>query len=237
MTNKVFLITSTINPKFEPFNYKKCRSYFNSQQRLQQTVYTVNNIHALFPEGKIIIIDSSENYSEYYSVFRHFNFVEYFSLYSRDNQLCDIVNSHKHKSFCETLMLNYFYKTNIEYIKNFDFVFKINGRYFYSNIDKNIFSIENKNKCFFKGPMTFPWRKPNSNNQYSSAIYSFGSNLLDKFIAINDDIEKTLVDPKYSFLDLELMFFRYTKILNLQVVETNWKVLGWDGTNGNFVCY
>lgn len=237
MTSKVFIVTSTINPKLEPFNYKTRRSFFTPEQRLQQTVFTVNNINNIFPEGKIIILDSSENYSDYYNVFRHFNFVEYFSLYSRNKQLCDVVNTHKHKSFCETLMLNYFYKSNTDYLKNFDFVFKINGRYFYSDIDKNIFSIKNKDKCFFKGPMTFPWRRPNSNNQYSSAIYAFGSTLLDNFVAINNDIEKTLTDPKYSSLDLELMFFRYTKTFNLQTIETNWKVMGWDGTEGNFVCY
>lgn len=252
--NKLFIVGSTIQPKETPLTYSQTRSKFSADERFRQTIFTVNSIRAAFPDSKIMIIDSSEDYYEYFGIFNttlsQLN-AEFVPLKQISEEAFYTVNNHPNKSLCESLLLNSFYKKYKTQIKTYDFVIKATGRYFYYNFDSKLFTEENKDKIFFKKPLNFPWnddwqyqfidRRKEQNNdrlhQYCTVLYAFGSSQLDRFIDINDAAINLLNNPRMSHYDIETLSYYLTRPFEHQVIETDWKVSGWDGTSGRFMYY
>ena len=124
------------------------------------------------------------------------------------------------------------------------------GRYFYWDFNDDLFTPENTDKIFFKKPLNFEWnnswnyqfvdRRTSENNrlyQYCTVLYGFGSMHLDKFIDINEATIHLLKQPQMSHYDIETLSYFLTRPYRDLIIETDWKVCGWDGTSGRFMYY
>ena len=108
--NNLFVVGSSIQTRNMPLTYSKVRTVFSNEERFRQTIFTVNSIKAAFPNAKVAVVDSSENYAEYQDTFRFFKNTEFVPLKELDGEAFEIVNNHPNKSLCESLLLNTFYK-------------------------------------------------------------------------------------------------------------------------------
>jgi len=247
----LFVVGSSIKPKTGRFTYSEKRSIFEADERFRQTIFTVNSIQASFPNATIVIVDSSEDCMEYIRTFYHFKNVEFISLRDLSKEAFDIVNTHTNKSLCESLLLNTYYKQFKNKIKEYDFVFKATGRYFYFDFNDQLLIKENKDKIFFKRPLNFEWndswkysfvdrRKEQNNNrlhQYCTVLYGFGAEYLDKFIDMNEAAIHLVNHPKMYHYDVETLSYYFTRAFEKNIIEVDWKVSGWDGTSGRFMYY
>lgn len=250
-TSKLFIIGSSIQTRNAPLTYSKVRTIFSKEERLRQTIFTVNSITNAFPESRIVLLDSSDEVEDIRNQMRYFNNVEFIALKDLSGEAHDIVNNHKNKSLCESLLLNTYYTQYKKYIKQFDYVIKACGRYFYFNMFNDLFTEENKDKIFFKKPLQFEWddswkydfidlrayQNDNFIRQYCTVLYGFGSSQLYKFIDINEAIVHLLSYPQMSHFDVETLSYYLTRPFESQIIETDWLVCGWDGTSGRFMLY
>jgi hypothetical protein len=149
------------------------------------------------------------------------------------------------------LLLNTFYKKFRKEIKQYDYVIKTCGRYFYFHLNDALFNVENLNKLFFKRPLNFNWddswnysfidRRTEQNNnrihQYCTVLYAFGGTQLDKMIDINEATIHLLNQAPMKHYDIETLSYYFTRPYEKDVIETDWIVCGWDGTSGRFMYY
>jgi hypothetical protein len=250
MTSKLFIITSTISPRTGHLTYTNIRSYFTSEERFRQTLGTINSIHNSYPESQIIVLDSSDDCQNYKINLSMIDNVIFVSLKELSSNVTEIVNTHKNKSLCESLMLNTFFTHYKEYVKQFDYIIKVSARYLIFNF-YNIFSEENKDKILFKSPIGFEWsdswqhemvdlRHEQGDNklyQYCTVIYGFGSTHLGKFMDINESVVHLVNQKNMEHYNIESLMYFLTRQYKEIIVETPWKVSGWDGTSGNFLYY
>jgi hypothetical protein len=223
---------------------------FTPEERLRQTIFTINSIQNAFPNSQIILLDSSDNFEIFTDSLKHIPNLELVSVKQIDSDAANIINSHPNKSLCESLMLNTYYINFKKYIKKFDFTIKTCGRYFYFNF-KDYFTEENKDKIFFKKPLYFEWNdswnyhsidrrhieKHNLLKQYCTVLYGFGNSNLEKFIDINEAVIHLIKQPTMSHYDIETLSYYLTRPFEKQIIEVDWKVSGWDGTSGRFMYY
>jgi hypothetical protein len=249
--NNIFVVTSSIETKNAPLTYSSIRTIFSAEERFRQTLFTINSIRNSFPSSKIVIVDSSENYSQYKSTVSYFANVDYIPLKELDKRSFEIVNNHGNKSLCESLLLNSFYKNFKKELKSYDYIIKACGRYFYFDFNDSLFNEHNTDKIFYKKPLRFEWndnwnykfvdrrgiQKDNFLYQYCTVLYAFGSNVLDKMIDINTAAVHLLDQKAMCHYDIETLSYYFTRPFEKDVIETDWKVSGWDGTSGRFMYY
>lgn len=247
----IIVVASAIQPREGRFTYSPTRSVFSKEERFRQTIFTVNSLINSMPGAKIVIVDSSDEYIEYQATFKFFLNTEYIPLKELSGEAFEIVNTHPNKSLCESLILNTYYKHYKKTIAEYDFVTKACGRYFYFDYNNFLFTEENKDKVFFKKPLKFNWnpgwnysfvdrrehQQDNMLRQYCTVMYAFGSSQLHKFIDINDAAIHLLNQPSMAHYDIETLSYYFTRPYKKQIIETIWKVSGWDGTSGRFMYY
>jgi hypothetical protein len=248
---KLFIVGSSIQPREGRFTYSQTRSKFDAQERFRQTIFTTNSIRAAFPDAKIVIVDSSAEYAEYIQTFWYLKDVDFIPLRELCEDAYETVNTHPNKSLCESLLLNTYYKTHKPQIKEYDFVFKATGRYFYYDFNDQLLTEQNKDKIFFKKPLNFEWNNDwryqfvdrrllqdnNRLHQYCTVLYGFGSEHLEKFIDINEATIHLLNQTAMSHYDIETLSYYFTRAFEDKIIEVDWKVSGWDGTSGRFMYY
>jgi hypothetical protein len=249
--SEIFVVGSSIQTRNIPLTYSSVRTVFSAEERFRQTIFTVNSIHSSFPNSKIVIVDSSEDYLEYLHLLRYFKNVEFVPLKELSGEAFEIVNTHPNKSLCESLLLNTYFQQHKKQLKEYDFVVKGCGRYFYFDFNDSLFTEENKDKIFFKKPLNFEWnnswnysfidRRAEQNNnrihQYCTVLYAFGSMHLGKFIDINEAAVHLIKQPSMIHYDIETLSYYLTRPYQNKIIETDWKVCGWDGTSARLMYY
>jgi hypothetical protein len=241
-----FVIASTIYPSQVPLTYSQVRSKFDPEERLRQTVYTVNSIQSQVPNATIYLVDSSEDHQKINDTFKYFNV----RVISPPEEIRKVVNTHPHKSYCECLLLNNFFETHKKEISTYDFIFKATGRYVY-----NLRSLSevDSNKMYFKKPNCFPWKDEwnyqfplvdtrteelhNELRQYCTVLYGFGSEHLHKIKDIYTTVMNIIDQRQYSHYDVEGLTYALTRGYKPLIEETNWLVTGFDGTSGRLMYY
>lgn len=250
MIKKLFYITSTIQPRDAELTYSKTRSVFTTEERFRQTIGSITSIHNADPNAQIILLDSSDECEELLSKFNFIPNLTVIPLNKLDSGITDTVNSHRNKTLCECLMTNTFFKHYKKYIKDFDYVVKLSGRYNIFNFT-NYFTEENKTKLFFKRPLSFKWnddwrynfidlRHAQGNDQlmqYCTVLFAFGAQNLEKIMDMNDSIIHFLEQPSMNHYDMETLYYYLTRPFQSNIIETDWRVCGWDGTSGRFMYY
>lgn len=249
--NKIFVVGSSIQTRDIPLTYSKVRTVFSSDERFRQTIFTINSIRNAFPDSRIVIVDSSEDYRDYQSFIQYFKNVEFIPLKELDEKSFEIVNTHPNKSLCESLLLNSYYKKFKSDLKKYDYIIKGCGRYFYFDFNDSLFTEQNVNKFFFKKPLNFEWndswnyhfidrRGPQNNNrlhQYCTVLYAFGASNLERMIDINTATIHLLDQAPMRHYDIETLSYYLTRPYEKDVIETDWRVCGWDGTSARFMYY
>jgi hypothetical protein len=251
MTSKLILVGSSIQPRPGKFTYSPTRSHFSADERFRQTIFTINSLRNSFPDAKIAVIDSSDDYSEYLSTFQYFKNTEFIPLKELDYNAFEIVNTHPNKSLCESVLLNTYYNQYKKEILSYDYHIHACGRYFYWDLNDRLFTEENKDKIFFKRPLVFPWNSSwryshidlrhetgeNVLKQYCTVLYAFGTQHLHKFIDINEASIHLTQQRGLMHYDIETLSYYLTRHYKDVIIETDWRVCGWDGTSGRFMYY
>ena len=251
---KAFIVTSTIDVDNDnPLTYSNIRSIFSNDQRLQQTVFTVASLDLIGDsDTTIFLVDPSDNPDRYKNLFKYQKNLFYVSIKNEFPEIFNLCRTHPNKSFCESLILINFiekYKNILEY---HDYIFKLSGRYFTdSSFDITIFNQDNRSKLFFKRPLEFEWnnewpfhmvdqRERQGNNklyQYSSVLYGYSKEYLDRMLDIYRVISVFTNHPDGIKYDVETLLYFFTNQYRQDVIETDWKVYGWQGVDGTFLRY
>ena len=244
-----FIVTSSIQSTDKPLTYSATRSVFSNEERFRQTMYTISSIKNNYPDAKIYIVDSSKDYIKYSNFFQYYFGVEFYSLEENNKEINYIVNNHKHKSYCESLLIRTFTKQKMKELIKYDLIFKVSGRY--------VIEINNKpsdpSKIYFKRPMVNNWKdyydevlpmvdrrnieNDNCIRQYPTIIYAYGPNNIKRMLEIHENILKITSSPNMECYDTELLHYFYSREFQNDIVETDWIVSGFYGSNGMFVRY
>lgn len=249
--NNLIVVSSSIQPRQGVFTYSKTRSIFSADDRFKHTIFTINSLRNCLPNSKIVIIDSSDDYIEYKQTFEIFKNVEFIPLKELSGEAFEIVNTHPNKSLCESLILNTYFTQYKKQIKEYDYLLKSCGRYFYFDLDDKYFTPENIDKIFFKSRLGFEWsdawnysfvdkRAEQNNNlihQYSTILYGFGTSHLEKFIDINEATIHMLNQRQMIHYDIETLSYYLTRPYEKAIIETDWIVSGWEGISGRYMYY
>lgn len=251
---KAFVITSAIDyNKDAPLTYSTVRSVFDANERFRQTVFTVASLDTASPdETTMFLVDISDNPNNWRGPISYQKNLIFVSVKDEFPDIFETVRNHHNKSYCESLILIRFFEKYESALKEFDYIFKVSGRYFTdSSFDTKIFTEENTDKIFFKKPLVFEWNDnwkyslvdrrtedgDNKIRQYSSILYGFGKMHFHKFLDMYRVIAVFTNHPEYTKYDVETLLYFFTRPIKNHILETDWIVYGWFGANGTFLRY
>jgi hypothetical protein len=194
MNNNLVLVTSIIRPPNYPLSYG-VRSIYTSEQRFEQTKFTIKTIQEKIPNSTIFIIECSDLNEDELSYFSN-NSNIFLNLYNNID-LRKLMHSSS-KSLCEGSMticaLQFLIENNIKC----DNLIKISGRYYLSeNFNYNNF---NNNKVVIK------YIDGNRNNVFT-ALYKIPYLYISK---LKNFLEKNIFKMK-NFIGYEVLFSDFIK--------------------------
>lgn len=205
------MITSAINTKF---------GVFNSDQRLQQTIDTINSINGRAPGAKIFLIEMAaipltERQRELLSVL-----VDDIVDFDDDQDVKDIFNGSDNWDWVKNATEVMCFKQAIEQLRDkgafdgVDRIHKISGRYFLSdNFELTRYDAD-PDKIFVKTPMTSQFPAQVTGNipvQYMSRLWSWPVSLTDEVISTYENgfvyIAERIAAGGYC--DIEHMLYKF----------------------------
>jgi hypothetical protein len=251
---KAFIVTSGIEINgANPLTYSQSRSYFSNEERLRQTVATIASVdQATDDETTIYLVDISDNWQNYQSIFSYQKNLKYVSVKNEFPEIFTEVTTHPQKSRCECLTLATFMQRYKQELKQYDFLFKFSGRYLLDrSFDISLFNESNQDKLFYKKPLKWEWndswgysmvdlrKEQNDNylNQYSSVLVGWTQPYQDRMVNIFNSVAAILSNQSMYHYDVETLSYYFARPYASDIIETDWKVYGWLGTSGQFVRY
>ena len=154
-----WIITSVINFAESELSYSKVRSIYTPEQRITQTLKTIESIRTFAPESKIILFEMGVN--EFFNPILKENVDQYFFL--GKNIFVKYSCKSKFKGLGEAIGL----LIGLRKVKALGFIFKISGRYYLNeNFDLSNWDIDEINLKQYDEAMStrlygFPIRKMN----------------------------------------------------------------------------
>ena len=250
---KAFIITSAIEVDNSfPLTYSDKRSHFSNEERLRQTIMSIAFVDRLRDDITIYLLDTSKDWTKFRDLFRYQRNLKFISVAEEFPDIHEKVTTHPNKSYCECLMMSHFLRKYKMEFMQYDFVFKLSGRYFLDgSFDIGICSEENSNKIFYKRPLEFEWRDEwnynlvdrrkeqgtNTLRQYVSILFGWTKPHYDHFLDMFTGMACLLNQPSYSHLDIETLGYYFTRPFEQDIIENEWIVYGWDGASGKFWRY
>lgn len=246
-----FFITSAINVDDHidtNFPYAKKRSAFNAAERFRQTRFTINSIRLAVPDARIFVVDVSKNGAEYQKELSTTPNLTFLSLEELNPNVAAICRTSLSKGYCESLITQTFMEMCYNEVKNYDYLNKISGRYFYYHFNKEMFNEENKNHYLFQPIKKWDWQNhwgyPDDlkrNNQICWAFtgaYGIGKYCIEDFYnSVSRLTGYYTENPQYAnIMDYECVMY-YRILENKSLFETPWRVGGWIGVNGEYFEY
>lgn len=244
-----FVVTSSIQTSNIPLTYSSNRSAFSSNERYRQTIYTINSIISQKPEATIYIFDSSYEYSEYAKFFSYFPRVTFIPLKEISEKNQKLVNTHRHKSYCECLLLDTFFDYFKQDLKEFDFFYKATGRYVY---EFNNYPVSTE-KIYFKYPNEFPWEdswneyfklvdyraaeRHNVFKQYCTVLYGFGNCNIKLMQDYWKSVLEIVTKEDHIQYDVECLMYHLTRPQKNLIEHAEWVVTGFEGASGRLLRY
>lgn len=251
---KAFIVTSAIeiNNDF-PLTYSKKRSHFDTDERLRQTIVSIATLDLLGDsDTTIYLLDVSTNWQTFEQLFQYQRNLKFISVKEHLPDIHTEATTHPNKSYCESIIMSNFLRKFKQELKEFDYIFKLSGRYFVDkSFDITICNEDNLDKIFYKRPLEFQWRDEwnyhivdrrqqqgtNTLRQYCSVLFGWGKDHYDHFLDIFTGMASMLKQPSMIHLDIETLGYFLTRPFEKQVIETSWIVYGWDGATGKFWRY
>lgn len=251
---KAFIITTAIDvDTTRPLTYSTTRSSFSQEERLRQTIYTVDNVdHISGDQSTIFLLDISENWNSYRDSFRHQPNLIYIPVKEIFPEIFNTIRTHPNKSVGESVLLSSFLDRCAGLLGEFDYCFKVSGRYFISkDFSLDLLNDSNRDKLFFKQPWQFEFqdhwnyrqvdlRQQQGNNylyQYPTTIFGWGSGKYQTVLDIFKKIAQFIDQPDHYQYDIETMIYYYTRPYAQDIVQLNCSVRGWDSVSGQFRNY
>jgi hypothetical protein len=202
MENKnVVFITCKVIVSDTVFNYSNTRSIYTYEERLDQTLKTINCVRQSIPNCFIVLIDNSLFNAENDDKTRLKNMVDYFinPCYENNGFLNYYTNECKYKCLGELSQIIYAY---YYFFKHVDFTkinhfFKISARY-YINGNFNYSNFDN-DKIIFKQN-----KQVTDRTYYYTSFYKLTNNFLPTYFSEILDIYSN--KDKYYKNDLEVIF-------------------------------
>ena len=175
----IIVITSKIVVSDELYTYVKTRSIYTREERLQQTIDTINSIRSYFSNKyyRILLIDNSKFSDDEYNLLN--KNVDIFLTRDKyeniDYHTDNIIIKGIGESAQQAQVNNYLLKNNIVF-KN---MFKISGRYL---LNKNfVFDKFNNNKNIFKLAIEVINQNPRVSEYYYTSLYKISYNYFKEF--------------------------------------------------------
>jgi hypothetical protein len=255
MATRAVIITSCIEVNNAyPLTYSAVRSKFSNEERLRQTIQSVASIDQAMGQAgtTIYLVDASLNYQQYQDILGYQSNLEFISVLKEFPEIIDQVRSHPNKTLCECTMLKNFFERYSHRLAQHDFIFKFSGRYFLDGgFDSTSIEQFTTNTIFFKKPMEHEWqdwwgydlvdrRHVQGNSrlyQYSTVLFGFGNQQINNIVEIFGKIVDLLLDQKMLHYDMETLMYFLTRSLSDDIVETDWRVYGFQGPDGRFLRY
>lgn len=251
---KAFIVTSSIEVNNNhPLSYSPVRSYFSNEERFRQTIMTVASLDLISDSETVIyILDTSENWAIYKEQLSYQKNLKFISVKEEFPEIYDTVTTHSQKSHCECLALSKFIRKYKQELFEFDYIFKMSGRYFLdSSFDTTLFNKYNVDRIFYKQPFEWEWkdswqydmvdlRKEQENNllrQYSSVLFGWGKKHHNSFLDMFTGMSAIFLQPQMAHYDVETLGYYLTRPYQRDIIETDWVVYGWLGPNGQFMRY
>jgi hypothetical protein len=251
---KAYIITSAIDiDNSYPLTYSPVRSFFTAEDRLSHTIMTIASLDMHSDdETTLYLLDMSRDWEKYQNIFLYQKNLKFVSIRDKFPEIYRTITTHPNKSYCECLLLSTFMQLYRTELDQYDFLIKMSGRYFLdSSFDTSIFNVYNKDKIFYKKPREYNWqdaweynmvdrRVEQSNNclrQYCSVAFGWGRSHSPKFLDIFTGIAAMLSQPSHAHYDIETLGYYFTRPFSDNIIETDWIVYGWQGTNGQFMRY
>jgi hypothetical protein len=236
MTKHAFLITSAVNTKF---------GVFNGDQRLQQTIDTINSINSRAPGAKIFLVEMAAiplttRQRELLSVL-----VDDIIDFNDDQDVKDIYNGSENWDWVKNATEVMCFKQAIERLReqgaftDIDRIHKISGRYTLSDAFDLARYDQSPDKIFVKTAMTSQFPAQLTGNipvQYMSRLWSWPVSLTDDVIKAYEDgflyIAWRIAEGGYC--DIEHMLYKFLPQEHVQEVAMT-GVSGNIGPNGQRV--
>jgi hypothetical protein len=249
MTKIAVIVSSAIDVDGPSFSYapESPRTFFTPEERFRQTIGTIVNLSSKFPHATIFVVESGAPNEEHKQNFKKlFENVEYVAIKDLDADLYERVRNHKNKSFCESASVLCFmehYKTRL---KEFDFVMKVSGRYLF-DFGKTV-ELE-ENKIYFKHFKFFKWKplwdeffkivdnREEDGDQLGyacSAVYCFHINYLEEMMGVLTMVKHITNTTKYN-LDIESCLYYLTRHYKNDIINVDWRLIGFYGNMGKLV--
>lgn len=257
----VYLIGSSIDVSNEnALRYWYKRSFFTTEQRLSQTLKTVENIKTLDPQAEIYLIDSSEKvFTEFTDLAQQDQRFHYVRIQDHNSELAHKVRTHVSKSHGECLLFLEFFRHYKSQLKQFDYVVKISGRYnitseSYTRSDE-IFNESGKDHWYFIGPQHWDhelWKHvkhlyPNDVadsegklNFVITSLFCVGVNRIeDHEVLLAAATALTDTTNKLYYMDIEYIMYYLFKQMNWfdRTRSLPWQVEGLSGQTGQYTVY
>lgn len=251
---KAFIITSGIElDNSKPLTYSKVRTVFDTPDRCRHTVMTVANLdHVADDLDTLFLVDMSENWEMFKGLFSYQKNLVYVSVRQEFPEIYNEVRSHPNKSRCEALLLATFISKYKSRLQEYDYLFKVSGRYFTDGSFNSDLLVEgNINKLFFKQPAEHEFnerwnyqvvdlRESQGNNklyQYPTTLFGWGKEKLDEMLDVFRVLDLFLKHPLNQHYDIETLIYYFTRQFEKDIIHVDWTVYGWDGCHGTFVRY
>jgi hypothetical protein len=251
---KAFIVTSAINVSNDyPLTYSATRTHFTAEERVRQTLFTVNSI-VLTTDPKdttIYVVDISENWGDYIGQFLHFPNVKFLAVAHDWPAIHKEVTTHPNKSRCEALILSTFVRHYKKELAEYDYIFKMSGRYYLDHtFDLSVLE-QTPDKIFYKTHLEFDWndwwhyelvdRRADQGDQklyqYCSVIFAWGKKYQPYFLDFFTTLSYMLNQPSMHHYDIETLSYFFGQPFKEDIIETDWRVNGWDGTSGRYMRY
>lgn len=195
----VVIVTSKIYTSNKPFTYSAERSIYSPEERLLQTIETINSIRSKIQNSFIILYDNSIlNNDEYYSIVDR---VDCFINHHNDNVINNFTNNSAHKLFGEIAQT---YKI-LEYLtifhKNMNIknLFKITGRYVI-NEDFDYNKLNNINNIVFKRNTDVEDRL-----YYFTCFYKVNQNKIKLYQDVIFELFEDIKNGNYEYEEWEVL--------------------------------
>lgn len=252
---KCFYVSSCIETdSTAPLTYAPKRSVFAADERYRQTLITVNTLKCLEPEAAVYVLDASVNWEGYKSLFElMFADCHYVPM----KQLCQpkdyiAIRTHPNKSLGESIQLRDFLYAYDTELRQYDYLFKMSGRYVINDgYDTQVFDETKRHMMFFKSPLVYQWQDKwngmktdvrheeghNYFKQYCSVFYGYGKEQLDTFKQLYSGMVSLLWHPSMIGYDVETLLYYLLKDYRDITYTLPLRVMGWEGPSGDLMRY
>lgn len=199
--HNLVLITSIIKIPNIPLSYTNIRSMYTTDERFEQTKYTIQTIREKIPNSSIILVECSDldpHHLEYFH--NHCNY--FINIFETSRLQCYSQSKALGEATMTMTAIEYIHKYNIP----FDSFFKISGRYYLSEkFDYSMFD------CPYHVVKSF-----DVHHMYTSLYKLDKTGLLDYYYHLN-----SVMDSLYNCIAYERQFCNFIKkCSNVKLVDT-----------------